>query len=346
MKKSKGKKKNKEEFGNLPVLNPYESKDEEKKEEKKKHNKVVYEKSCFGGLKIKNQYEQPKINNGEFLPPGCIQILICGSAGSGKSQLILSIIPQLKVSQVVIFSRIDGSPIYSTIEDYCHEKGIDFFISSSLGDAPKTMEEAINQKQPNTFALAIFDDFNEFTTNNENPYMRFINTCTGCLRNYDYHFISVTQNYTGFSTKNRANGGVRFIFKMNDVNALIKLRRDWQNMTGKSIEDFDKLYQIIRPVKHSFLMWTDEGKVFIFLKSEEQKGLQEVEFPEGNLENDTELNRLCKQFNEPVTSIIEKRKHNQIKNSLKKYVRYLSESNGLETVDIEKYMNDKYNIDF
>jgi energy-coupling factor transporter ATP-binding protein EcfA2 len=305
-----------------------------------------YEESPIGGFRIKSQYDQPNVDNGAYLPKGALSILICGKAGSGKSRLLLTLVPQLRVSSVVLFSKIEGSPIYSDLRDYCHEKEIDFHIAHSLDEAPGVMESCVESKKPDTWGLCIFDDFNDYDTSRGNPYMKFINTCVGMLRNYQFHFISITQSYTNFSTLARTNAGVRFCFAINDINAIRRLKEDWVQMTDHGGNDFDDLYRIVRQTKHSFLMFGDDSRIFIYLANESSKGWQLVEFNTvgQKLESDTELNRLCKMLQDEPRNAIQKSARMRAKKELASYIEYLCRAHDVDEQEIQNYIYEHYKI--
>lgn len=340
------KKKSGKELPPFGVINPYDQKEEPEEEEADpgfEYQPVEYEKSPYGGNRIKASHDQPKVDNGKILAPGPIQGVIVGKPGSGKSRLVLTIVCQLKITQLVIFSKVEGSPLYQDLFNYCHEKGIQFLISYELGNAAPTMERAVGEKKPESWGLVIFDDFNETDTSKSNPYTKFSNNCVGKLRNYQYHFINICQTYTGISTHIRGCSGVRWVFESNDINALNRLSQDWVSMTGHNKEEFDGLCHIIRKVKHSYFMFGDDGRVFIYFADKDQLMPVDFDDPEQVLDDDENLHKLCHLIKDTESSnAYQLYQRNNAKKKLMAYIKYLCQTLDVDENTILDYIYTKY----
>jgi len=256
----------------------------------KKQEPLKFERSYFGGQRILLPYSK-KQDNGAFMPSGNLSIEIIGKSGSGKSHYLLSLIPQIKISQLVIFSLIDNNPIYNEIEKYCDMKNIDYHFGNNLAEAQQILEDIRSKKDDDDWGLIVMDDFCSMTQSRDNPLVRFCNTINGMWRNYHYHCCYITQSATMVNTLFRNNSNVRVIFAMNDKFAIESIKRDFVNMTGRTPEEFDGLYRMVKEVPHSFLQIADD-KVFIYI-NEKMDELEEVEFQNSPSPSDSDDEDNC-----------------------------------------------------
>lgn len=338
-------KKKTEEIGQLDFVKEtpkQQSKQQDKKEEKE--TPLTFQPSYFGGKRINVPYEN-KISNGAFLPKGHLQIEIIGCQGSGKQTYLLSLIPQLKLSQIAIFSLIIGNPVYKEIEKYCKQSGIEYFFSSDIDEAKSILENMVEKKSDNDYGLIVFDDFNEMTTQRTNPYMKIVNMVNGMFRNFRFHIGVIQQQPTNIQTLFRTNANTRVLFKTNEKFGLESIKKDFVINTGHSEDDFDELYSIVRKVPFSFLQINQDDKIFIYVNGQ-MNTLQEVDFSDNqDLKNDDELNKLCSAYVLPQKTSMDVRKHNQVKSKLVEYIKYLINTK-IDKEKIEQYCKQKYGIEF
>jgi len=295
-----------------------------------------------GSSRIIVPTEKP-IDNGEFLPPCHLIIEVMGKGGSGKSFYLTCLLPQLKLSQIVIFSSLD-IPIYTEISKYCEKNGILYYKGTTIEDFDQITEQIKEEKPANTWGILIFDDWNiNMTTSRNDKYQRKMNLVNGMYRNLHYHQCYITQSALNISTLSRANANVRVIFAMNDTYAIDSIKRDFINITGRTEEDFMDLFDVINKNPHSFLQISDT-KIYIYIPKE-MKTLEEVDFGDGHkLEDDAEFNKMCTEYKKRVKTSIDAKYHEKIKIKLQSYINYLLENNKLTKEDIIKYMKEKYDI--
>lgn len=312
--------------------------------QKKQKSKVVDD-SIFGiGKRIVAPKEGIVNKDNPYLPKYHILACIIGKSGCGKTYYLLTLIPQIKISQLAIFSALD-IPIYTEIKKYCEDNDIQFYKVTTIEEAEPTLYEMIENKPKQTYGLIIYDDWNvDMTTSRNNKYQKIMNRTNGIYRNYHYHQVYITQSAMMISTLSRNNCNLRVIFSMNDTYALDSIKKDFENITGRKKEDFEFLYQnYINKTPHSFLQIVDE-KIFIYIPNK-TKSLELVDFGDKvDLENDKELNKLCELYIKPKKSIIENHRRDMLKKQINNYIQYLMENNSITKEEINKFLHEKYNL--
>lgn len=274
--------------------------------------------SVWGGDRI-DIPETPKVPNKFPLPQSHILGIIVGASGEGKSWVLLSLIPCMaNLSQVCVCSLIIGNPVYMALESYCNDKGIKYSFASEPEEAKAMIEANINEKEPGTWAVNIFDDFNTGSNTRTNPFNQTQNMSYMMLRNYNCHSICLTQSYTNVSTLARNNANLLVCFRMKEKYSIWSISRDFSNLTGKSDEQFLKLYKQITLVKHSYIM-VSEDKTYVYMPDKTQ-GLELVDW--GDEAAEEEEFYLTKE-DPKLTELVEIARSQPIKTHLKNLVRYI-----------------------
>lgn len=284
-----------------------------------------------------------KVKNKFPLPDGHVLGIICGASGSGKSYMLLSVVPQFgKLSQVMIHSLIIGNPVYMAVEAYCKDRGIKYGFSSNPEDSKNMIEEFISEKPDNTWALNVFDDFNQGSQSRTNPYNQVQIMSYMMLRNYSCHSFCITQNYTNVNTLARNNCNMLITFHTKDKYGIWSCAKDFENLTGRTQDEFMQLYKQILPVKHSYILVSDD-KVYIHIPKKTE-GLEEVDFGDSSKTDDNEEDTEDKK----LSSLVHVASDNPTKTNLKNLVRYIkviANEQGVSLPKMIKHVNDVYNLD-
>lgn len=315
------------------------------------------------GQKIKVDYDKPVQHNSKYLPNGHLCFNIIGCSGSGKSHVLLSLIPQIaNLSQIIICSLITNNPVYDAIERYCESQNpsIEFAVLNDPQTATATIEEMIENKPEKTNGFIILDDFSTQASGRNDPYNKCAAEVSALLRNYGYHSAFITQSATNIPTLFRNNSNVRIVFQMNDTYAIQSIRRD---MIGcgvvKDREEFDELYKLVQETEHAFLMMVNKGgqnnKLYIYLPRNGREEVEEVVFDSEQYDptNDPALEKLLEPYRTCVSAIeggqataytlIQRRR---IKKMLHGYLSYLCQQYDLNEEDLHDIIEDRCKIHF
>lgn len=316
-------------------------------QKKKEVGKCEYIQGRLGNQAIKMTFKTPIKHRSPYLGDGHLSIQITGASGTGKSTFLVDLIPNIDLSQIAIFSRIQNNPVNEAIEKYCNANEIEYFFTWDVDTASEIVEEMISKRKENDnkFSLLIFDDFTNYNTSRNDVYQRFLNTCNGLLRNYQCHTCFITQSAMNVSTLFRTNTNVKVLFRMNEKYSIQSIKRDFMENFEISSEQFDELYKLVKKVKHSYLMLSNNQKLYIYIHGEMDKP-QEVCFSEENkLEDDSELNRLCQIYTDLLKKnkgIMNEYKIKNMRDKLNQYLEHLSKN--IDGNEIRSFMRDKYNL--
>jgi hypothetical protein len=259
------------------------SEDAQTKELMRQMPPLEMETSVFGTPKI-SMPNFTKVVNQKPLPDGPVMGLILGQTGTGKSFLLLSLIPLFgQLSQVVVCSLIVGNPIYLRIAQWCKANGIDYGFASDPTTARKTIEGMIAKRKEDTYCLCIFDDFSQASASKNNEYNNVMIMSYQLLRNYGCHCIAMTQDYTNIPTLCRTNMTFLVAFKAKNKYGIWSMAKDFINMTPYTSDHFMSVFRVIQTSEHGFML-VAEDKVYIYIDSgpNQTKGVQEIEFDTGD----------------------------------------------------------------
>lgn len=232
----------------------------------------------FGNFEcIEHQFEnRDEMYNFPPLPPFEVFGTINGCSGSGKTSVLLDIIPLFKkIKYILVFSTMTN-PIYNSIEKWAKRKKINFVFEQDIDEAKKILLETVNKKKKEDQVLVIMDDFNDclITSNKTNPYVKMVNTIYTKMRNLNVHAFYVVQRYIDIPTVVRNNVNIQIFFKMVDDNAIHGAAKDFAavigNKNGKNIF-YSLMDKISQPgYKHSFFIGTNDD-IHIFLNGYHDK---------------------------------------------------------------------------
>ena len=265
-------------------------------------------KSIFGGERILVEDTVKVKHKSDILPDGEIIGQIVGASGSGKTRILLSIIPLINnLSHVVVCSKIVGGSVYQAIKRWCDANNINYAFASDPIEGSEVVESMVNEKGDDTWGLIVMDDMTRMSASREDIYNKFTSMCFSMLRNYKCHMIMITQNATNIPTLVRTNTSLKICFEMKNVHAIRSFRSDFESATGHPGYVFDELYSAIRNKKHSFiLICNDDVYIHIHNPNDNDEGtIEKVEFTHDDqqdnqkydLDNDQKLLQLIEQIN-------------------------------------------------
>ena len=240
---------------------------------------------------------KPRIKHKDnLLPDGHLSILIVGASNSGKTTLLLSLIPCIAdLSQVILCSLV-SSPVYEGLARWCNQtpvtrdgniikdengkdQTIEYASFSEVTRAEEGISEMIARKPEGTYGLVILDDWNQATTSVSNRYARMSAMVTMQLRNFGYHNVTLVQSYTGTTTRSRANSNMRFSFMMHErftiqslIADLVGELHDW---TATELAEF---YHDTTERPHSYIcLTTAEDGAHLYRKVSAEAPIERVE---------------------------------------------------------------------
>jgi hypothetical protein len=209
-----------------------------------------------------DQKKRPRWNAKGWLPDNEVICGIFGSAGGGKTHYLRKLIPMIApklVKYVIIASRITNNKVYEEVEKWCQQQRIKYTFVSELDETKKAIMDMVNNKKREHHAILIFDDWNEgVVTDRSDKFAKVSNDCLTKLRNENVHMVYIVQAYSGLSAIARANLNSYVVFRNTGAVTRRMLATDWEQITGQSVETFEKLHNTISKIKHSYLCFTSE----------------------------------------------------------------------------------------
>lgn len=248
-------------------------------EDEYEHETYEYktEKSIFGGEKIVVPDNQ-KVNNKFPLPPKFVVGILTGRSYTGKSYLVLSLLPNFdNLSHVMYCSKVVGNKVTSGVKTWCKHHGIAFGFASDPFKGAEIIEKFTNQKPDNKSGVIIFDDYSSGNVQNRNdPYNQIINQSGQILRNLGWNMISLCQCYSGHSMLFRNNVNFMVTFNMSGTNSVRMASQNWGCLTGKPPEAFNTLYSKMKKDIHSYILSTPDY-TYLYLPSQFGEKLEQVD---------------------------------------------------------------------
>jgi hypothetical protein len=179
------------------------------------------------GIGIKKPEPQIISHQNKILGSGCIFGIISGKTGTGKSWLLLDLLPNFtkKTKYIIICTKITNNKPHDQIEEYCEENKIKFHKFNSVEDASEVCEKIINKKKEDDHVIFIFDDFLPLKKS-DTAESEFAKTVFSWLRNYNASGLIITQKYTFVPTQIRVNTNIRWIFQTDSVHSLRAIADD------------------------------------------------------------------------------------------------------------------------
>lgn len=224
-----------------------------------------------GFKKIKVREEKRAVVNPYPYPPNEILGCVIGRSGSGKTYLLLEIVPNIcpdVLKHIIICSRIIGNPVYDQIENFCNETGKTYKFCSDLDEAKEAIETTINEKDDNEHLLIILDDFNDATiTTKSNKFTKMTIDIFSKMRNYNAHMLFIVQNYTSVPVICRSNINMIISFQVGDKYSRDILNRDLCPLIGveymNNKEELKEVHNLL-VTKHSYITATPFG-LFVYI---------------------------------------------------------------------------------
>ena len=334
------------------LIHPKKENDSDDSDDESKGNgkRQLTTKGQFG-LRIVLPHDKPVVHKTEYLPNGHLSIIITGSSGSGKSHMLLELLPQIaNISQIIIASLVPSNPVYRTIRKWCDEEDIEFYLVNNPDEGRSVIEQAISEKDKGKQGVVCFDDFTQQKPSRSDPYNQLVNMTSAMLRNHGYHSIFITQSYTNVPTLYRNNANVRVFFTMNDIHAIRSIKKDI--LVGKSSiseDDFDSLFALIMRQEHAYLMAVNKGAaraLYIWLPQfgEETPPRLVTKARADELGDDNELKRLITKYTEASGSgdALSKMTKHQIYKAIQDYIKYIARQRGEDVEETKRNVMEIY----
>jgi len=207
------------------------------------------------------------IANLDPLPKSVVQSAIIGQAGSGKSYALLSLIPQFhQLVEIVILTKLIGTPVHKGIEKYAIANEIRFSIAHDIADAEIAVQTMIDRKNDREQALIILDDFSAANPSRSDAHVRFASLIFMMLRNYSVSCIFITQSIINVPTLIRANLNHMMLFAIRSSSAIRIALTDFENISGIDSDRLRALYKRVlsQRSRHGFIM-TNPMRVWVHL---------------------------------------------------------------------------------
>ena len=173
------------------------------------------------GFSIKRKKHHDLIHKSRLLKPNSNFIMICGSTGSGKSTLILYILPCFSnhLKHVIICTAKPEDDSHISIKKYCESNKINFYNDAHDADtANNTIADVLDKKKKNEHLLVIFDDFNiNFNSKSEDELNKIMIKVFALLRSQNCSGMVISQTYYNIPTRVRENVTMRLIFQLSNV---------------------------------------------------------------------------------------------------------------------------------
>lgn len=207
------------------------------------------------GKQIIMDDDNPIVHNSS-LGKGCIFMCIVGATGTGKSKMVLNILPNFTqdTTDIIICTLICDNPIHNQIKKYCKEADIKFHICYDVPTGEETIENIIEKNGKKGHKVIILDDFTNFHKSDTDQYNMFANKCFSLLRNYNCSVIYITQSYNTIPTKTRTNISFRIVGQCDNIHCIRAISQDTSNLFIEEPFSLMDLYHDIQKDKHAFII--------------------------------------------------------------------------------------------
>jgi hypothetical protein len=191
-----------------------------------------------------------------------------------------------------------------------HPKMIEYASYNDVTNAESGISEMIERKAVDTYGLIILDDWSRATNSTTEPYARMSAMVTMMLRNFGYHNCTITQSYTGTTTKSRANANMRFAFAMHEEYTRERLVSDFiGELDGWTRADMMRFYMESTKKPNSYICMTTSGDgTHLYRKAGRDEPIEVVELATmhtdrvngliDTLRDDQELLNICSHLKE------------------------------------------------
>jgi len=251
--------------GHLPCQNASRFGDAEGKT-KIDSNVFQSDKTAPMGYKIKRIDDKPIAHKSEgkgVLNEGSNRIAICGSSGTGKSTLLLEILPLFSsnTTNILLCTSKPYDNSHTAIGNYCKSCNIKFHKLNDCLAIADAIQEIVEKKKDTEHFIVIFDDLSASNSTNMNdPINDLITTAYRVLRSFGGSLIMIVQSYYSLPTRVRENLTHRFIFQLGNIYSIRALLEDTCGLffTGdneKAVKrDINNIYKKVFNEPHGWIL--------------------------------------------------------------------------------------------
>lgn len=202
------------------------------------------------GVVIKRPETKYLEHKSKLLNPGSNRILITGSSGTGKSTLVLSLLPMFtnKTTEILLASVKPRDDVHDAIKMYCEKENIKYTKMNDENETGLELNNLMERKKDDEHSIVIFDDFavaSTDTSKREGSAHSIANISSKIFRSFQISIIFITQQYHGFSTAVRENVNLKFVFAMQNKQSIDA----WINDTIGMYYSGDNEIQVKRDLK-------------------------------------------------------------------------------------------------
>lgn len=190
---------------------------------------IVKDENSPIGVSIQRITRNEIEHKSKLLCAGSNRIIIVGASGSGKSTVMLQIIPMFsnKLTHILLGTVKSYDDAHSSIEKYCKEQNIYFTKFGDGESASEVINETLNAKKESDHALIIFDDYaTSYNSQSNDPENKVMIQCYSLLRSFNTSMICITQSYQNIPTRVRNNSNMLICFRMKDTHGVNILLND------------------------------------------------------------------------------------------------------------------------
>jgi len=226
------------------------------------------------GRQINVQHGRKVKHKSELFPDGHLSFMITGASGTGKSCLLLNIIPNITgLSQLIICSRVHKNATYDALSTYCDNNDIEYELITDPISGEATIESMLSTRREGTATLVVFDDFGRLNSSRADKSTMFQNDISRLMRNYGCYSVYITQSFTDMSTLTRNNSNVKITFIMHDTHSIRAFKDSFISNGFGNEQEFNYLYNLLKK-QHSFLMLVSPNKIYYHTGSQDNAPIE------------------------------------------------------------------------
>jgi len=217
------------------------------------------------GKQIKRIQVDEIVHKSKLLINGSNRIAILGSSGTGKSTLLLQLLPMFtnKTKYLIMCSIKAKDNAYDAIENWCRIEGINYTKVSEEMEAIEEMENLIAIKKDNEHAIIIFDDFSMDCSSSASKVgsaNQIMTIASQTFRSLQISLIFVTQCYYNLPPRLRENLSMRIVFALGNKYSVDAFVNDTVGLfySGNNEQqvrsDIRSIYQQVYNVPHKWIL--------------------------------------------------------------------------------------------
>lgn len=225
-------------------------------------------------------YTAPTLENHACIlfPRGHISAYIVGLSGSGKSVLLLSLVPNIEnIASILYLSLIVDNPVCKAIQGYADANHIKFVTHNEPETSREALEKFVNEREEGKSNLVIADDFVLAQQKSDHPSKILLTAITQLLRNYRFHNICISQSVKAFPDNLRNNSNLRIIFNCASVLALKAVAQEFSTNGFGSMRYFYNLYDtVLQGGRFSYMALVSDAelsRIYVHLHSKGEDSL-------------------------------------------------------------------------